>query len=258
MVEKRNHLTFRKAVPQLLRLFILLYLLAIHFVLGIALWRSERFARVRHHLLGNSPEEIRPASYDQMRRFHQIQDGNVEDESVILFGDSLIQGLLSCRIDAKAVNFGIGRDDSRGGLERMRSHDSLDRARAVIISFGINDLSIQRPASEVVDNISRMASLPPEGARVLVNAVLPIDEFVFKKVSNSRILELNEVLENLCNERDDLEFCNPWRLMIDEDGNLKDEFHNGDGLHLNSTGNEVWINELRHILEAPTPAVPAP
>ena len=244
------------AVPSLPRMLILLYLLAIHLFLGIALWRSEKFAAVRHRLLGTSPEDVRPASYELMRRFHQIQDGNVEDDSIILFGDSLIQGLLSCRIDARAVNFGIGRDNSCGGLERMRSHNSLNRARAVVICFGINDLSIQRPPSEIVNNISQMASLPPKDARVLINAVLPIDESVFTKVSNSRILKLNQALDDLCKTQDGLEFCNPWHRLVDEDGNLEDGFHNGDGLHLNSIGNEVWINELQRILKAP-PTLPA-
>jgi len=256
MGNRREPTAFRMAVHRLPRLLIFLYLLGIHFVLGIAVWRSEKFASVRRDLSGTSSEEARPASYEVMRRFHLIQDGNVEDGSILLFGDSLTQGLLSCRIDARAVNFGIGRDDSRGGLERMRSHGSLKRARAVVITFGINDLSIQRPVFEIVDNISQMAILAPKEAKVLVNAVLPIHEALFTKVSNSKILELNEALDKLCETRDRLEFCNPWHLLIDENGNLADEFHNGDGLHLNSTGNEVWINELRRSLEAP-PTVPA-
>jgi lysophospholipase L1-like esterase len=34
-------------------------------------------------------------------------------------------------------------------------------------------------------------------------------------------------------------------FLVDVQGNLADEYHDGDGVHLNPKGNGIWIRELQ-------------
>lgn len=235
------------AAPPWARLCLVLYLFVLHFVAGITIWRSEKFNRLRILLTGTGKVEARPAHYELTKRLHQIQDGNVEDNSVLFFGDSLIQGMLCSRVDGKAVNFGIARDDSAGGLERMKSHPSVTRAAAVVIAFGINDLSAGREHGELLSNLAAMIDLAPPGAMVVVNSVLPVDEKKFTKVANSEIREFNRKIEAMRGSRRHTLVCDPSDELVDESGNLREEFHVGDGLHLTPAGYEVWIDRLRRL-----------
>jgi len=43
-------------------------------------------------------------------------------------------------------------------------------------------------------------------------------------------------------------FVNSGILLKNRDGNLKAEFHVGDGVHINAAGYQVWIRLLREVL----------
>ncbi|MDF1852688.1 MAG: GDSL-type esterase/lipase family protein [Verrucomicrobiales bacterium] len=189
-----------------------------------------------------------------MLHFHECIDGNVPKGSVLFFGDSLIQGLLCTRIQENAVNFGIGTDTTAGVLDRLDTYRSLDHASLVVFGVGLNDLFSKRTDSEIVENIKAFRSRIPIETPVLINAILPVDQPLVEERNgfsyqglNKRIENLNELLRILCADKDQYWFCDPSRDLEDGGGNLKKSLHTGDGVHLNSAGNEIWIRALEKV-----------
>ncbi len=38
--------------------------------------------------------------------------------------------------------------------------------------------------------------------------------------------------------------------MVDDKGNSRDQLHISDGIHLNSDGYSIWINDMREIIRS--------
>ena len=64
------------------------------------------------------------------------------------------------------------------------------------------------------------------------------------------IQPLNRELEARVRNRLGSRWVDAGPRLADAAGQLRAEFHDGDGLHLNSAGNAVWIAELRAALAA--------
>ena len=186
------------------------------------------------------------AFYKEMISFHQRVDKNVTDGAVIFIGDSLVQGLAVSSIAPKAVNFGIGNDTTEGVIKRLPLYSSLGGAKTIVLSIGINDLK-NRKIEAIVKSYRKILQLLPASVPVLLNAILPVDERVKKRRHlNSRIRRLNEQIKKLSEQHTNIRFLDMTALLTNEDGNLLKKYHVGDGLHLNASGNIVWIQALTH------------
>lgn len=210
-----------------------------------ALVQTDILARVQNKLTSNvEQEEITPFYY-AMVDFHKRVDKNIPDNSVIFLGDSLIQGLAVSSIASPAINFGIGADTTKGLIQRIPYYSAISRSQKVVIAIGINDLN-RRDNKEIISNYKKIVSLIPSNIPILFSAVLPIDEVILNASSfNERIRNLNKDLEELCTSSRRLYFLDTTNQLIDPDGGLAGKFHIGDGIHLNSFGNAVWITRLK-------------
>ena len=82
-----------------------------------------------------------------------------------------------------------------------------------------------------------------------MNALFPVDEDLdFAVGTNSKIRQVNESLARLVGRYPNVVFIDNRRQFIDSEGQLRSDYHIGDGLHLNTSGYEVWINRLRSTL----------
>jgi lysophospholipase L1-like esterase len=145
------------------------------------------------------------------------------------------------------VNYGIGSDTTLGVLKRLPDYRSIDRASVVLLAIGINDMK-RRSNDEILENYRLIIEKIPKTTPIVFSAVLPLDEESREERqgrNQDRIKLLNSSIQKLANTSSRVFFVDAGSLLVDASGNLADKFHDGDGVHLNSKGNEIWINALR-------------
>lgn len=195
----------------------------------------------------SSPDPEITEHFERMLNYHARMDGNVPAGAVIFIGDSLVQGLCVSAVACPAVNYGIGSDTTIGVLQRLPAYPSLARAGAIVLAIGVNDFR-RRPNGEILAHYRQILATLPGNAPVVINAVLPQDEAVrpeWRDRNTGRIQPLNRELEHLAASDPRWSFINVGPSLVDAAGNLRDEFHVGDGVHLNAAGNAIWIRGLK-------------
>jgi len=178
-------------------------------------------------------------------------DGNVPDGSVLFIGDSLVQGLCTDAVACPSVNYGIGQDTTIGVLTRLPQYRSLLRASALVLEIGANDMS-RRDNQQIIENYRQILDAVPRSTPVVCSAVLPVNERLLSPPDESaiaRIRDFNALLEALCSADLRCVFVDPANRLVDADGNLAAALQDGDGVHPNSDGNRIWIDELRAALQ---------
>ena len=178
-------------------------------------------------------------------------DANIPDGAVIYIGDSLTQGLCVTAVTTPSVNFGIGNDTTIGVLKRLPEYHSLERASVCVIAIGVNDLK-RRGNEEIIINYSLILQTIPPHLPLIFSAILPLDERVRDDLSgwNTRIKELNSGLKALCEAQSPkCTFVDAGPKLADSSGNLRKEYHESDGVHLNGVGNAIWIKELKEVVK---------
>ncbi len=187
-----------------------------------------------------------------MSRSHAWMDGHIPDGSVFFIGDSITQALCVSSVAPNAVNLGIGGDTTWGLLNRIPSHPSLQRASLIVIAMGVNDLA-RRDNDEIIRNFRSILALLPARIPIIISSVLPVDERFhphWKHQNNERIRSLNRQLEQLAIEHPHVTFCDSHSDMLDQRGQLRADFHVGDGIHLSTQGYSTWIQHLKQAINA--------
>lgn len=187
--------------------------------------------------------------YTRMMKYHGYMDGSVPAGAVLFIGDSITQGLCVAAVCDRGVNYGIGSDTTLGVIERLPKYGSVDRARAVVVAIGVNDLS-RRDNAAILENYRRIAGEVSGRAPLLFSAVLPLDERVNPGNAgvNARIRELNRGLAEICAETGGCRLVDVAGVLADGTGGLAPEHHVGDGVHLSDLGYALWIDGLRAAL----------
>lgn len=89
---------------------------------------------------------------------------------------------------------------------------------------------------------------------IYVQDLLPVRPEVTEEkpgLDNDRLRNINEELHKLADERG-MYYLNLQELFADEEGNLKEEYAAGDGIHLNIEGYQAWLDYLcRHTVYDP-------
>ncbi len=238
------------------RLFVT-YLILLHLFVGLVLVKSNFISRVdrKIKLITTNPPTLRPTTENaskvkdkssRMLVYHKRMDDNVPDGAVIFFGDSIMRSLCVSAVVPLSVNFSISGDTSAGVLKRLPEYKSLERASVVVIAIGVNDMW-QDSDEDILKNYQSIIQNIPEKGLVVFSAVLPVNENgeKYPQGRNQRIRRLNEKLKTLCASSTRSFFVDAGPFLTDKDGNLSDEFHDGDNIHLNSMGNNIWIRELK-------------
>lgn len=187
--------------------------------------------------------------YTRMMKYHVYMDGSVPAGAVLFVGDSITQGLCVAAVCDRGVNYGIGSDTTVGVLERLPKYGSIDRARAVVVAIGVNDLS-RRDNDAILENNRKIAGTVAGSAPLVFSAVLPVDERVNPENAgvNGRIRELNRGLAKVCAETRGCRMVDVTGALADDTGSLAPENHVGDGVHLSDKGYTLWIAALRDAL----------
>jgi len=120
-------------------------------------------------------------------------------------------------------------------------------ASALILVVGVNDMN-RRDNAQILENYGRILEAIPRSVPVVCSAILPANEHLTSppdESANARIRDFNASLRALCASDSRCVYVNPTPRLVDESGDLLPALQDGDGVHLNSDGNRIWIEELR-------------
>lgn len=238
-----------QAAKNMKRRIVVIYLIGIHLLLTVVLFKSDFIDRLQTNL-GKQQTELSPEitqHFYRMLSYHKRMDNNVPNKSVVFIGDSIMQGLYVSAVAYPSVNYGIGSDTTLGVLRRLPEYRSIDRASTVVLAIGINDMQ-RRSNKEILKNYRSIIERISENTPIVISAILPIDEKSrqeWQGRNQDRIKTLNSSLKYIANTDSRIVFVDAGPLLVDASGNLADQYHDGDGVHLNSQGNAIWINVLQ-------------
>ncbi len=180
----------------------------------------------------------------QMMAFNARKDRNLPDNAVLFYGDSLVQGLAVQAAAQRAVNYGIGQAGTRDVARQLKEHLNIGKAAAVVIAVGVNDV-IRANAHHVLPAYQSALMSIPDSVPVVISNILPVDEALLHQTNlNNAIQQLNQQLQKLCSTRARLTCLDAGQSLKDSEGNLASQYHTGDGLHLNTQGNSIWLSQL--------------
>ncbi|MFT6734140.1 MAG: lysophospholipase L1-like esterase [Polaribacter sp.] len=226
-------------------LIFIIYGISLHLFIIILLLKSNAVSLISTKLFPvDKPIE---RTYLKTHTFYKRVNNNLTIDQTIFLGDSHIQGLAVSEVIGKSVNFGIGKDTVKRLINRMRYYDSMQSAKNIVIAVGINDLQ-HKSVEETLKEFKKLLKKLPKDVFVLVNGVFTIDEGKFQgQISNQNIFRLNIELKKIVNERSNSYFLdiNP---QLSYNGQLIEEYHIGDGIHLSEKGYHIWIQALTQTL----------
>lgn len=231
-----------------LRILVLCYIASLHLLLAVMLWKSDFLEKLQNRLFDQKKEEL-TAFYNTMLSFHLRMDARIEQGAVLFIGDSMTQGLCVSCMSGRAVNFGIGGDTTRGVLNRIVQYQSVSHAKAVVLQVGLNDL-LWRDDEVLLKNYTEIIRSIPESTNLIISPIFPVDSTRVEKelFSNSRIEKINKALNARCVSLKHCTFIEMDSQLRDRNGNLKTEYHMGDGVHLSPEGYGLWENRLKTAL----------
>ncbi len=222
------------------------YVLVIHGLLLGAVLRPDLGQRAAAKLRLRPPLQQGDPCHERVHTAYRRADLNAPQNGVVFIGDSLIQGLAVSAVVERAINYGIDGDKAAQVLQRLRDYPSLERARAIVLAVGVNDLGSQSN-EQIVNAFAALLEAMPHAVPVIVSSILPKDERIADDVpnANARIRAINRRVQALCARRSSVRFLDVASALTDADANLASTLHEGDGLHLNARGNALWIGALR-------------
>lgn len=219
------------------------YLVAIHIAIVVILLNIEMVSYLKAAVVPQN--NLATLTYKKTHAFYKRVSRNISASSNIFIGDSHVQGLAVSEVANKAVNLGIGKDTIQGLTKRILDYDLLAGNHNLIIAIGVNNLW-QEDVNVALAHFKKLLALIPDNTQIFVSAVFFVDEN-FTNLKNLKIKSFNHALKEVVLERDNAEFIDINNLMV-VDGQLKAEYHIGDGIHLSKKGYDIWINVLNKFL----------
>ncbi|MEM8945050.1 MAG: GDSL-type esterase/lipase family protein [Planctomycetota bacterium] len=225
------------------------YLVFIHGRCGVMLAKSDFLGKLGKRISGQKRAPVVQSPFhDRTLRLHQRGIESVPDGATIFLGDSLTQGACVSAAAPLAVNYGIASDTTHGVLERLSSYlPAIERASCVVLAIGVNDgayWSLDRAA----DHYRQVLDQLPAECPVIASAILPVDDRA-EKTSETLTTwrsDFNTRLELLTADYSSVHYVDCAGVLdVDGDGKLDQQFHVGDGIHLNGAGNRAWLAFLR-------------
>lgn len=184
-----------------------------------------------------SPDYSFGTQFIQVMQHHQrTADPHQPAGAVVFLGDSHTQGLAVEAVEAGALNYGIGGQDTRHLAEAIPHLQAVKRARLVVLLIGSNDLPAQDPDGmrERLQAIAAGVEAPLLWHGIPRNRRVPLEA----------TQEANAMIRAVCHAR-------PGCTYVETD--LATEDFQSDGSHLSPSGYRKLIATLRRGLDAALP-----
>lgn len=151
--------------------------------------------------------------------------------------------------DAPTINRGFGGSQICDSTEFADELIVKHRPRLIVFYAGDNDINAGKSAEQV--HVDFLAFLHK------VRASLPATPIVFISIKPSiarwklagEMRKANALIAAECEKFDDLEYLDVWPAMLDKEGQPRKDILREDGLHMNETGYQLWVELLRPVIE---------
>lgn len=191
-----------------------------------------------------------------MRLLFATDNASIKKSDVVFAGDSLVHlfvpELMKKEFPGRVVtNRGIGGDMTETLLTRIDEDVLVLHPDTIVIEIGGNDFREGKCLSLVQNNLQLIIQkihAKNRNTKVILLAIPP-----------TRVKELNQIvpvfnlfLNHLARTTKNVEYIEVWDIMRNPDApTLSEEFYrpNGDVLHFNEKGYEIWGKKLRPYLQ---------
>lgn len=229
----------------------LVYLILLHIVLAFLIVKTGIVTKVKEKVAFESV--VRRARVAIAQRYLQWADSSVPDQSVIFLGDSLTHGLSTAAVVPCAVNYGVPSARTDDLLEALPSYKALNRARAIVLNIGINDLGEGKHVG--LDGRLNEIAVALRGTTPLIwSAMLPTGTKE-TGIDPAIIRAGNETIKALCTLKARCTFVDTWPLFTDGSGEIVRSLFLDDALHLSAAGYEVWERALKQASRGVVPEI---
>lgn len=190
-----------------------------------------------------------------LKRIAEFRNNPIGRNKIVFLGNSLTQNGKWDEYfpSQKPVNRGIAGDNTEGMLARI---DEIITAKPtkLFLMGGINDISQNKPTDSIIANlrtIVREVIIKSPKTKIYIQSTLPINND-FKRYmrlagKETQVTELNKQLLKLSIEHK-VVFINLYSLFLNKKKQLDVKYTN-DGLHLNSDGYDIWVNQIRKFIQ---------
>lgn len=152
------------------------------------------------------------------------------------------------------VNSGISGNTTDDILNDMKKRAYQYNPSKVFLLIGTNDLIHNKSNEEIVEKVEKIIEEIKENrskAEIYLQSIYPVNyklsPYMVKSRKNDDIKEINEKLEDYC-EDNDITYIDMYDLLKDKDDNFNSKYTK-DGLHPNDDGYEVITKELKKYLD---------
>lgn len=232
--------TTQESIATSLRFSFLIYFVIVHAIVAVAVAKTDLVQKVQFYFGVAKGGDGNAGYVSVMRGMHHLVDQDVEEGAVLFFGDSHVQGLAVTSVHDKAVNFGIGWQNSKELSAAFGSYASMKRASAVVIMIGTNDI-VQGIEDGYGARLASILSAIPENQKTVVVAPPPlgISTYYQHQISPNAVEVLGLEAKGACAARVGCKFVNPF-VGADRTHVLEE-----DGIHLSAKGRQILISALR-------------
>jgi lysophospholipase L1-like esterase len=195
-------------------------------------------------------DKVHKPYYYQKKSLYELLP-NTQNE-IIFLGDSLIDHCNWAELfqNLNIKNRGLRADTVDGVLNRLEEIVSSMPAK-IFLMVGINDLGYKRNISEIIssyEQIIQYIQAKSPKTEIYVHSVLPLNYKLYKgKVLNEEVIELNDHLRRLSSKHDVI-YIDLIPAMSDNNHQLREEYTEFDGQHLNGQGYLIWKSAIeKHV-----------
>jgi len=166
---------------------------------------------------------------------------NQADGDVIIFGDSLIQGMSPYAIGFKYVNMGVGGFTLCQVRDLLEASD-IKKYKTLIIEGGTNDLLGKKDMSILLDDYKALSNSASKKMKFYSLEVIPVSNNLSDSSRiNSRIKQFNSEIKKICLSVKGCTFIEKTKEMTPENTIMFMK----DGVHLNKYGYELWTKAFK-------------
>ena len=186
----------------------------------------------------------------------------IKKENIIFLGDSITEGydLEKYYPDMPVINSGVSGYCTDDIIKNLKEFVYIYNPTKVVLLIGTNDIRFKDYGNTgIVNNIKTIIKEIRKNrpyATIYVESIYPINKVakdnkinleMIANRENNTIIEINELIKELC-DKEDVEYIDLHKELVDEEGNFKINYTR-DGLHVSEEGYEIITKKIKDTLE---------
>lgn len=125
---------------------------------------------------------------------------------------------------------------------------SRKKPEYLVITLGVNGVSMMKEdhfKSEYKGMLETIRAASPD-TKIICQSIFPVARSydLLGSINNEKIRNANKWIVEVANEVG-VKFIDTYSVLCDSEGWLPEDYHNGDGIHLNTTSFNIELNNLR-------------